>query len=358
MFYASCLRIATELPCDRERKSLPSGPAASMVRDVSGTRSSEEFRRDLHASFGVPADDVAAVVTKATGRPMVSLRRIVRGQDCEVYRAATDSDDEVVIRIKRFGEEGSLADEAWAMDQARRAGAPVPEVLLVDRLTSAGADLPVMVLAVAEGQALTDRAGLTAAERHAALARAGEVLARINGIEVPGFWRPGPGGEWMRDWAALMTGFIADREAERDLVCAMGFGAAEFDRMIAWLHTYADEFPCRRPVLCHGDFTSEHIFVDRRLHVSAIIDFGMYCGGPSISDLAYLRYAMPQPDLAAILAGYGVTANDDDDFWRRLDLHALGLAIGNLASEVTVGNTAAARESADSLATILRGLSG
>lgn len=84
----------------------------------------------------------------------------------------------------------------------------------------------------------------------------------------------------------------------------------------------------------------------------------MYCGGPSISDLAYLRYAMPQPDLAAILAGYGVTANDDDDFWRRLDLHALGLAIGNLASEVTVGNTAAARESADSLATILRGLSG
>ena len=131
-----------------------------MVRDVSGTRSSEEFRRDLHATFGVPPDDVAAVVTKATGRPMVSLRRIVRGQENEVYRAVTDSDDEVIIRIKRFGEEGTLADEAWAMEQARRAGVPVPEVLLVDRLTSEDADLPVMVLAVAEGQAAR-RAGWT-----------------------------------------------------------------------------------------------------------------------------------------------------------------------------------------------------
>jgi aminoglycoside phosphotransferase (APT) family kinase protein len=329
-----------------------------MVRDVSGTRSSEEFRLDLHASFGVPPDEVAAVVRKATGRPMVSLSRVVRGQECEVYRAVADSDVEVVIRIKRFGEEGTLADEAWAMDQARRAGVPVPEVLLVDHLTGEDADLPVMVLAIAEGEALTDRAGLTAAERHSALARAGEVLARINGVTVPGFWRPGPDGEWTKDWVALMTGFIADREAERDLVCGMGFGAAEFDRMIALLRAYTAEFPCRRPVLCHGDFTSEHIFVDGRLRVSAIIDFGMWCGGPPISDLAYLRYAMPRADLAAILAGYGATANDDDAFGRRLDLHALGLAIGNLASDVTIDNTAAARESADSLAAILRSLSG
>lgn len=358
MFYASCLFAATELAC-RERKSLPSAPAASMVKDVSGTRSSEEFRRDLHATFGVPPEDVAAVVTKATGRQAVSLSRIVRGQENEVYRAVTDFDDEVVIRIKRFGEDGTLADEAWAMDQARRAGVPVPEVLLVDHLTCQGAaDLPVMVVAIAEGQALAERAGLTAAERRTALSRAGEVLARINAVTVPGFWRPGRNRKWPKNWLALMTGFIVDREAERDLVCAMGFGAAEFDRMITLLHTYVTDFPCSQPVLCHGDFTPEHIFVDRRLRVSAVIDFGMYCGGAPISDLAYLRYALPRHDLAAILTGYGVTANDDDVFWRRLDLHALGLAIGNLASDVSIGNTAAAREGADSLAAILRSLSG
>lgn len=328
-----------------------------MVGDVSSTKSSEQFRRDLHASFGVAPDDVAAVVRKATGRPMASLSRIVRGQENEVYRAVTDSADEVVVRIRRFGEEGSLADEAWAMDQARRAGAPVPEVLLLDRLTSDGADLPVMVQAIAEGQALAERADLTAAERQAALARAGEVLARINAVTVPGFWRPGSDGEWMSDWTSLMSGFTADREAERDLICAMGFGAAEFDRMITCLHAYADEFPCSQPVLCHGDFTPEHIFVDSQLRISAVIDFGMYCGGPPVSDLAYLRYALPRDDLAAILTGYDGAEKDDDAFWRRLDLHALGLAIGNLASDVAKGNTAAARESADSLAAILRSLS-
>lgn len=325
---------------------------------MSSIRASDRFRRHYHSKFGVSREVVAAVVRRATGSSAVTLSRIVRGQDNEVYQAATDDGAQVIVRINHFGEDDGFAGEAWAMDQARLVGVPVPEVLLIGRLNDEDAQHPVMVQAMAPGQVLAERAQLTAVERHRALVRAGAVLARMNSVQVPGLWRPGPDGAWPdRDWETLMTDWVDDREAERDLVCSMGFAAAEFARMIALLRTYVRDFPCGQPVLCHGDFTPEHIFIDEHQHVCGVIDFGMYCGGPPISDLAYLRYALPESDLAAILAGYGGnTLHREDASWHQLELHALGLAIGNLASEITIGNTAAARQSANSLATILRRL--
>ncbi len=109
-----------------------------------------------------------------------------------------------------------------------------------------------MVQSVAHGQALADRADLTPAQRRLVLVRAGEVLARLNRIDVPGFWRPGPDGVWPhRVWATLMTGWVDDREAEHDLVCGTGFDSAQFSRMIVLLRAHVRDFPCRQPVLCH-----------------------------------------------------------------------------------------------------------
>ena len=128
--------------------------------------------------------------------------------------------------------------------------------------------------------------------------------------------------------------------------------------MIGLLRSYVADFPPPQPVLCHGDFVPEHIFIDHDLDVCGVIDFGMYCGAPQIADLAYLRYALPESDFVAILEGYGAESSQGETFWRRLDLHALGLAIGNLAGEVGNGNVTAASRSADALRAILDRLSG
>lgn len=50
--------------------------------------------------------------------------------------------------------------------------------------------------------------------------------------------------------------------------------------MIDMIKRYRDEFPCRQPVLNHGDYLPGHIFVDEALRITGVIDFGMYEGSP------------------------------------------------------------------------------
>ena len=44
----------------------------------------------------------------------------------------------------------------------------------------------------------------------------------------------------------------------------------------------------RLPVLCHGDVSPVHVFVDPEMQVVGLIDWGMWHGGPAVSELAGL----------------------------------------------------------------------
>ena len=219
----------------------------------------------LHGSFGVGPSVVDDLVRRATGATASAIERVIRGYDNEVYRARVGTQT-VFVRIKRFGEEPTFAGELWAMEAARGAGVPVPEILLMSQ----------------------------------------------------------------------MSGFIADRIAERPQILTAGFTNGQFDHLIEVMETYAGEFPCLAPVLCHGDFTPDHVFVDSELNVSGVIDFGMYNGGPAVGDLALLAFSLTTDDLDAVLDGY---ANVDSRFRYAIDLHCVGLAVGHLAHHVSIGDT-------------------
>lgn len=150
-----------------------------------------------------------------------------------------------------------------------------------------------------------------------------------------------------------MDRFVDGRAAERALIVSTGFTDAESDRMLDLMRSYTREFPCRQPVLCHGDFQLDHIFIDDTLHVSGLIDFGMFGGGPPVGDFACMTYALPPSDVDAILAGYGLPTRAQR---RAIDLHTIGVAIGNLAHEVGIGDTVSAERGARSLAATLRRL--
>ena len=54
------------------------------------------------------------------------------------------------------------------------------------------------------------------------------------------------------------------------------------------LKHYGAHFGCDQPVLCHGDYLPEHVFVDADLNVTGVIDFGLYQGEHPIFDLAVM----------------------------------------------------------------------
>lgn len=63
-------------------------------------------------------------------------------------------------------------------------------------------------------------------------------------------------------------------------------------------------------VLCHGDVSPEHVFVDQQLRVVGVIDWGMWYAGSPTSELASLPLGKPADDFDAVISGHGPSRID------------------------------------------------
>lgn len=276
-----------------------------------------------HAS--TPRAALAELVRRAVGSGIDRVERIVEGYSNEVYRVWCADEQDVVVRILRFDDEDlatSSAGEARAIEMARAAGVPAPEILLLDTVRTDGSEFPAMVQRTVPGRPLGDVIDrLSRQQRHEVLAEIGALIARLNGIHV----------EDEHDWTTAMAADLAVRYAKRDLILAIGFSAAQFDRMLDLLEEYVRDFGCEQWVLCHGDLSVKHIFVTgdashgADVRVSGLIDFGDWQPGAPVHDLAVVRVREPRLDLVPLLAGYG--APTDETYRRQLDLHTLNIAL-------------------------------
>jgi aminoglycoside phosphotransferase (APT) family kinase protein len=295
------------------------------------------FLADLHSRFGLTHSQVVEVAARAAGRDVEGIERLARGYDNEVYRVSLTGQLVVYVRIRRHGE-GTLEQEAWAMDRARAGGVPVPDILAVDPACDAADGHPVMVVAAAPGQQLEEAiATASDPQRHELLSGVGELLARLHSIDVPGVWRPGDNGQWPYP-DALRRGFAADRRGEHDQLVAAGMSLAEVDRVLVLLDVSPDP-PSTGFVLCHGDVSSEHVFVDSKHQVSGLIDWGMWHGGSRIGELAYVAHTFGWEDLQPVLQGYGYSpAREGNELQRQLATTIAVQLIGHIAHHVVIGD--------------------
>lgn len=173
-------------------------------------------------------------------------------------------------------------------------------------------------------------------------------------MEVDGFYRRHLEGRWdFATWNAVMDSAIHDRTKERGFILSAGFTEVEFDFMIDMIKRYRDEFPCRQPVLNHGDYLPGHIFVDEALRITGVIDFGMYEGAPPAHDFAYMNGRI---ELAPVIEGYGDQSSINGSFQVRMRLHQVALGMGHVAHNMMIGNTPSAELSAQRLRHAMTGL--
>lgn len=310
------------------------------------------FLTELHGRFGAPRHVVVGLAERATGRRVGEVERVVRGYDNEVYRVGLDGGAVVYPRIRPAGDRGQ-PDEVWAMKRARAAGVPVPDVLASEVVDTEEGEREAMVVASAPGRELAKLLpSLTRNERRSAMAAVGRVLALLHSAPMPGPWRPDGEGRWP-DPTSLRDGFIDDRAGERAELVQAGLTDEEVDQIIGLLPTAWDATASEQPVLCHGDLSPDHVFVDSGLRVSAVIDWGGWHGGAAIGDLARASMLNANEDFAAIVRGYGRWAVDDPEFRRALALSTMMLTIGHTAHHVRIGDIAGAPRSVARLRRIL-----
>lgn len=290
----------------------------------------EGYLQARHAQFEVPDSVVAGIVGLVTGSELRQSERIVVGFDSAVYAVTVlGHPDDLVIKIQR-SDDAPLDQEVWALNEARKIGVPVPDVLHLGSVAHASESLKFVVETRVPGRSLAHLLpSLGVLERLHSFQQMGRMLARLHQRRVDGFWKRSPIGRWdFNTWEAVMASTIKSRRAEWK--ASDSFTATDAQRIFSLVARYGEEFPCRTPVLCHGDFLPEHVFFDHTGQVSGVIDFGMYFGGDPMSDLAVTRMALDDSDFEEVLRGYAPATASGQDFQLHLHLSLLTTQLGYL----------------------------
>ncbi|CAF1444414.1 unnamed protein product [Rotaria sordida] len=296
----------------------------------------------------IPVSDeiISRLILKVTGHDMKEKQRIIEGNDSEVYDVKMVNDEHVILKVHRFGDV-LYNQEVWAINESRKHGVPVPQVLFVGQEMINNELRDTMIL-----EKVIDERNLSKNDIVRVLEQAGAILKRIHSVKVHGYWRLHHDNQWDFDsWIDYVKSSIKDRTEDKEALFNVDFIEEDFKFIIKCHDLFMNTYECHQPVLCHGDYTPEHWFVDENLNITGIIDFGDMQGGPVTTDFAIFKMNEPQLDIISLLRGYHGIENSliDKDFSQQLDLHTLIILVGYLIHFVKQKNTQEINQTRDLL---------
>ena len=272
-----------------------------------------------------------AILKKTLGKDFKDFQQIFEGYDNEVYEITTEKSELLILRLSKGGNTPFL-QESWAIEQCRKVGVPVPEILFCGDWEEEENLQEVMIQKRVSGDSLNKiLPKLSTLQREKICVEIGEVLQKIHSISVEGFYKRQYDGTWdFPDWESIQKSHISARTTEMPIIWELGFSKAETDQILDWMRLNSEQFAWKNPVLCHGDFMPRHIFVTESGNLSGIIDFGSFQGGAPLLD--FVLFANHSTDILPeeLLKGYPLPF-PKEEFLLRLHLQGIGMHIGYLA---------------------------
>ena len=308
----------------------------------------ESFLSYLHShdhTSKTPPETLVALLLEF-GIHAVRFEQVSRGYANEVHRCFTTTGNDVYLRIQRRGRI-PFSSEAWAMEQCRVAGLPVPRVLGLTTLDDAQGSRDVMILEIAPGRPLADVMNALDMESMATVSgRIGAMLRSMHDITVEQFGPIGVGST--RSWAAYARETLRARRADASAAIGAGLGSDEVDALLRIIKGL-NEVECNTPSLCHGDISADHVFIAGSLELTWIIDFGMCQGGSGMLDIAVFTMFHPEVQPEWLWHGYMPGKDMPVAYRRQILSFQADIAMSYLAHDVRLGN-------ADSRGVVLAGL--
>lgn len=292
----------------------------------------ETYIAQKHAEMQTPPEMLGEFVRKATGQAPDTQKRLMFGETNEVYDVKTKDGQEVIIRVSHEEDE-AFGKEKWAIEQCQQAGVPVPNVLLVEDITTDGKFRSICVLEKLKGEPLMKRVrekSISPQEIEAILKETGRLLSRVHGIETKKFGKIDETGTGSFDsWADyILRRTSPESEARvKEVARKMEIDPDTISRATDVLRQHTDLYAQVEPKLLHGDLGYEHIFVDGTA-ITGIIDWGNALSGDPIHDFAWWNFFHKDDETGlTLMEGYENKELFEGNFGTRLNLCRLYLSL-------------------------------
>lgn len=230
-----------------------------------------------------PLGIVTATVGEATAAGVLDVRRIVAGEQNEVYDVTLEGARSVIVRISHRGD-AAHDREVWVLDQCASRGIPAPRLHARCHVEVGRERRSIIVMEKVPGERLCD-VDPDDLDVRRVLGEVGAWLAELHSIPVTGLdYLDGSGiGRLatLDDWLAHVT---AEARAFEDAARSVGLDAGTIR---AWVREIVDALRAVPPrvTLIHNDLLADHVLVHDG-HLSGIIDFGEVAAQPAACDFA------------------------------------------------------------------------
>lgn len=263
----------------------------------------DDWLQARHDQWNTPPGLINEYVRKATGDAIAQANRIIAGLDNEVYDVTTDRNHQFIVRISHKAHQ-RFEGERWALDAARNAGVPTPQVLLIEQAAYDDTTVTFCIEEKLPGIPLDVllQDGLNS-DVNKAIDQIGEVLGKLHSVKVEGFGYLQPDGKGEQTSFAEIMLMANERQAELyDAARKWNVPTTNITTGLELLSKHCELYQFNTPVLVHGDLGQKHILVEGD-HISGIIDMQDCSGNHPIIDFvmwdAYWSERIPPGRLVA-----------------------------------------------------------
>ena len=289
----------------------------------------QDYLKEKHCRFNTSVELIDREVNKAIGSITSIRNKLMKGEVNEVYDVISKNGQKVVVRISR-SKHPRFEKEKMAIDLARQAEVPAPEILLVDRVSTDSGDLTFSVERKIDGVDLQSfGAEFNRGKLKTVIGEAGEILAKLHSVMVPNF-----GGldrneeEVYKSWPDFIFSVEGKRSRIIEAGKRVGVNTAQIDTALKALRDEEELFGDVKPHLLHGDFSTKHFMV-KDDHLVGIIDFENCKGGDPVYDFAWFDYFFGKDiPLEWLKEGYATPEVLRNNFEKKLLLYKLHLGLG------------------------------
>lgn len=292
-----------------------------------------KYLKRLHLKKTTDIKVIKYFIKKAIGKNNLSLKRLMLGESNEVYEVKIKDGESIILRISH-AKENSFKKEIWPLEQCRKMGIPVPNILFMeDVFLDKGVFRSFCFMNKIKGESLATRINnktITTDEVEKIVLEAGNILSKIHSVKTEKFGMLQDNGKGvLNSWTDFIFQNMQEKQkmlTNKVVVARKGRDPSVIDKVIQILQENKKTFDVITPHLLHGDFSKDHILTNGG-KITGIIDFGGVLSGDPVEDFAWWVYFNTDNTIDLLIKGYADKTLFKNSFMARSHLYLLDISL-------------------------------